>query len=75
MIQFKPGTRIVFNYINHRGEISKRHCVVVWLEYLTVGNEYYPAGTWLLRCFDLDKQADRSFNLAKIDVDGLVFGQ
>lgn len=65
MFVFLAGSRLRFPYVNYRGELSTRTVKLVGVDYGM--NDWYPEDQWFLRCFDEDKQAHRSFALAKID--------
>lgn len=62
---FLPGQRLLFDYVNHRGEASKRDVIFKGLDYGE--NEFYTGPQWFVRCFDIAKGADRSFALGRID--------
>ena len=62
---FLPGAEFEFPYENYRGETSDRHVRFLGLDYGE--NEWYPEPQWFMRCFDLGKNANRSFALNKID--------
>ena len=64
---FLPGQRLRFSYTNHRGKAAMREAVFLGLDY--GDNEWYPERQWFLRCWDSDRQANRSFALARIDGD------
>ena len=63
------GAVLRFPYKNYRGEISNRHAQLLGLDWGE--NEYYPEPQWLMRCWDFDKRAMRSFALANIDPEQL----
>jgi predicted DNA-binding transcriptional regulator YafY len=59
-----PPVVLTFDYVNHRGEASRRRArpVRVWF-----GRSDFDEGEhWFVRCFDLDRQADRDFVLCKM---------
>jgi predicted DNA-binding transcriptional regulator YafY len=58
---------IKFNYLNHRGEVSERKVGVIGVEFNYNPNYGYQPG-WFLRGFDLDKQAERSFALNRVQL-------
>jgi hypothetical protein len=64
-----PGQTYEFVYTNHRGETAKRLVIFQGLDYGS--NDWHPTPCWLLRGKDLERQASRSFDLAKIDTDSL----
>jgi predicted DNA-binding transcriptional regulator YafY len=53
------------DYTNHRGEKAKRRIVPLAI-YLDVNNQWHGTA-WILRAFDLDKQAIREFAMRDID--------
>lgn len=53
-----------FEYSNHRGERGQRHVVPLRIWYGT--DQWHPEPGWRLQGFDLDRQAERSFNVAFI---------
>jgi hypothetical protein len=55
----QQGTKINFTYTNWRGETSKRRAIVLNLLYGST--EYHPEPQWLLKGFDLDKDAIRIY--------------
>lgn len=58
---------IKFKYLNHRGEVAERRVAVKGLEFCYNPNYGYQPG-WFLRGFCMDKQADRSFALNRIEL-------
>lgn len=69
MQTYRPGDILQFDYENYRGETSLR---TVRFEGLDYGdNEWYPQRQWFMRTHDLDKDAARSFALAKIDAEAI----
>lgn len=63
--QIAPGVLLIFPYTNYKGDYSIRTATFVGIEYGS--NEQYPEPQWFIRTWDLDKNAARSFALAKID--------
>lgn len=61
----KPGERLRFDYLNHRDVLEKRDAIFQGLDY--GDNEWYPEPQWFMRCYDIDRDADRSFALSRID--------
>lgn len=58
---------IIFNYLNHRGELKERKVAVKGIEFLyNPGYGYQPG--WFLRGYCFDKKADRSFALNRVDL-------
>lgn len=55
-----------FSYNNYRGEKSRRTVLPLRLEFGQ--SVYYTEPQWLLRCFDYDKNEERSFALNRIYV-------
>lgn len=55
---------VVIDYTNHRGLRSVRTIDPVKIWYGT--NSFHEKPQWLLRAFDINKQADRDFALADI---------
>ncbi len=62
-IQNKKPVRV--KYSNWRGEISIRKIIPEGLYFGS--SEWYPEKQWLLRAFDLDKEAYRDFSLAAME--------
>lgn len=56
---------ISFYYTNHRGERALRN--VTYLQTEFGANEFYPEPTIFLRCYDDAKQAERSFDVKRIE--------
>jgi len=55
---------LVFSYRNHRGEIGMRAARPLGLRFGST--DWHPEPQWLLRAFDLDKQAEREFAVKDI---------
>lgn len=55
---------VIFWYRNHRGAEAYRRVIPIELREGT--SEYYPEKQWLLRAYDLEKEAIREFALAKM---------
>ncbi len=55
---------VVIDYTNYRGERSTRRIVPrrIWFG----DNDYHKSAQWILRAYDLDKQADRDFALKDV---------
>jgi predicted DNA-binding transcriptional regulator YafY len=66
---FLPGQRLKFEYLNHRGATETRDVIFKGLDY--GGNEWYPERQWFMRCWDVSRNADRSFALARINGDAV----
>lgn len=64
--RFKEGDRIDLDYRNHRGSLERRTLVFQQLEFGR--NEYYPEEQFLLRCYCLDRKAERSFAVQNISM-------
>lgn len=60
----RPGQRIRFPYLNHKDLMETRDVVFQGVQY--GANEYYPKPEWFLHCYDLDRQAFRSFAVSRI---------
>lgn len=60
------GADYQFEYENHRGETYMR--TVQFLDIQYGENEWYPVPQFFFFGFDREKQAPRSFALAKIDM-------
>jgi predicted DNA-binding transcriptional regulator YafY len=60
----RPGVEVRFLYVNHRGEVAIRrvHPQDIWFG----STEWYKEAQWLLRAWDLDRQALRDFAMAGI---------
>lgn len=56
---------IKFKYTNHRGITSIRTAEPVSI--IMAHNEWHPEEQWMLRAYDMDKQAMRSFALKDCD--------
>ena len=54
----------VFTYRNHRGVYGVRRVQPIGVRYGTT--EWHPEPQWLLRAFDLDKDAEREFAMSEI---------
>jgi len=55
---------IWINYTNYRGETSDR--LIVTRELFFGSNEWHPDPQWLLRAFDVEKQAERTFAMKDV---------
>ncbi len=66
---FLPGYRLRFSYRNHRDVVEDRDVIFKGLDY--GDNEWYPERQWFLRCYDIARDADRSFALSRIDGDAI----
>ncbi len=66
---FMPGNRLRFRYVNHRGQDELRDVVFRGLDYGS--NEWYPDKQWFMRCYDVERDAYRSFALARIEGDAI----
>jgi len=56
--------QVSFNYKNYKGELSIRKVKPMGVYFGS--NEWHPKPQWLLRAFDVDKQAERSFAMQDI---------
>lgn len=65
MINFPCGSTLIFPYEDYRGETTQR--VVIFKNLQFGSNEWYPEPQWFLHAFDLEKNAYRSFALARLD--------
>lgn len=70
MIAFKAGDIIIFDYRNHKGIKARRQAVFRSLEH-GVTPHHPNKAQWHLRCYCLDRQAERSFQLEGVNVDTL----
>jgi hypothetical protein len=61
-----PGADYSFEYTNHRGETETRTCQFVDADWGAV-EPYYPTPRLLLRMFCYAREAERSFDPAKIN--------
>lgn len=61
-----PGADYTFEYENHAGNVETRICRFVDAEFGAV-EPYYPTPRLLLRMFCYARQAERSFDPAKIN--------
>ena len=67
---FLAGSVLQFDYINHEGKLSTR---TVRFEGMDYGeNEWYSGRQWFMRCYDLERQAFRSFALNRIHGDDIT---
>lgn len=66
---FSPGERLQFDYLNHRGVLEHRDVIFKGLDW--GDNDWYPERQWFLRCYDIVRETDRSFALARIDADAI----
>jgi predicted DNA-binding transcriptional regulator YafY len=60
----KPDPSVFIDYTNYRGERSVRLVVpqgIIW-----ASNEWHPEEQWLLRAYDLGKDAERYFAMSSI---------
>jgi hypothetical protein len=62
-MQSEP-TPFRFVYRNHRGEVAERHVIPDAVRFGPT--EWHPTPQWLLRAYDLDKQALREFAMSEI---------
>lgn len=53
-----------FEYKNHAGKIATRR--VMPLEIWFGSTQFHPKEQWMLKAYDLDKEADRDFAIADI---------
>ena len=58
------GEDVHFTYTNHRGETARRCVKIVSIYHGST--EWHPEPQWLLRAWDLDKEANRDFALSGI---------
>jgi predicted DNA-binding transcriptional regulator YafY len=56
-----PGQTIVFRYRNWKGDVSDRTARVISLTY--GATEWHREPQWLLKAFDIEKNAERLFAL------------
>ena len=54
-----------FDYINYRGEKSKRTVIPFNMKWMS-GDHYHPEPQWLLLAFDIDKKELRNFAANRI---------
>ena len=52
-------------YKNHRGKVGARHIVPRYISFGTTDHHRTPQ--WLLNCYDLEKEAERTYALADCD--------
>jgi predicted DNA-binding transcriptional regulator YafY len=55
-------TAVTFWYANHRGEEAVRRVLPYYLWYGST--EWHPTPQWLVRGYDLDRQAERDFAMS-----------
>jgi predicted DNA-binding transcriptional regulator YafY len=61
MMEFKPGQVLRFRYVNWQGVVANRTTRVIEL---TFGKtEWHPEPQWLLKAYDIEKNAVRFFAL------------
>ena len=58
----RGGETLTFVYRNWRGEVAERKVIPLSVHY--GATEWHPEPQWLMRAFDLDKQAERDFAMA-----------
>ncbi len=71
----KPGPEFTFSqnqvlrvrYTNWRGEVAIRHIVPLPYPPEFKSTDFHPTPTWILRVWDVDKHAMRSYDLTKIE--------
>ena len=60
----KPKKTIKLRYLNYKGEIAWRHVLPIRIRF---GNsKWHGESLWLLKAFDLDRNAEREFALKDI---------
>ena len=64
MIEFVKQRSVVFDYKNYKGVVSER--LVRPIELFYGYTSYYPNKQWLLKAWDLNKDAERTFAMADI---------
>lgn len=57
------GTRITFDYTNHRGETAARNTECNGSPPIWMATEWHAEPQWILPMFDLDRKAWRDFAL------------
>ena len=63
----REGEPLTFIYRNWRGEVAERKVIPLSVHY--GATEWHPEPQWLMRAFDLDKQAERDFAMADMSPD------
>lgn len=60
-----PGPHVLINYKNHRGEVADR---IIRPPFAIVfdSNQWHPEPQWLLKAWDVEKNAERSFAMKDI---------
>ena len=59
-----PKKAVTMNYTNWQDETEVRH--IIPLELFFGKTEWHPEEQWLIKAYDLDKKAERSFALKDI---------
>lgn len=62
--KIEPNPPFVFDYTNWRGEKDRRRVIPHGMRFGST--EWHPEPQWLMKAFDLDKQADREFAMRDI---------
>lgn len=63
-IYLQGEREVLFEYVNYRGESSTRR--VIPLDSRFGSTKWHPRRQWLLRAWDLDKEAQREFAMGDI---------
>lgn len=63
-MNFKTTQSVTLNYTNWQNETEARHIVPIKLWYGKT--EYHKEDQWLLKCWDLDKSAERDYAMKDI---------
>ncbi len=64
MSNFEAHDAVYISYINHRKDLKVRHIIPKELYY--GATTWHPEPQWLLKAYDLDKKADRTFAMLGI---------
>lgn len=65
IIELIEGQHLRFTYTNHKGECEVRDVSYICTE--MGSNQWYPETTIFLRCHDPSRNAERSFDVRKIE--------
>jgi predicted DNA-binding transcriptional regulator YafY len=64
IFELHEGQKLTFTYTNYKGEVEVRDVSYICTEFGS--NEWYPEPTIFIRCFDFNRNAERSFDVRKI---------
>jgi hypothetical protein len=70
LLRLRAGTEVQFRFLNYRDEWETRHGLFIGVSYGS--NAYYPAPTWMLDVWDVERGERRGFPIYKIDASTLM---